>query len=178
MNGIRITGQPLFAEIFQPILGELNGLTWLTGVGAFRLPLSWADDSVYDEATDSFVSGPAAELDRDVHLITDERGVTQFGCYARADVFPKYAGIVEEDWNAIFGMDRPIQNPLAWWDGYYDATSRAAYLNGFYVCFLSIDGGCWEFYTREPRLLEMVERHLKGLDVGVSSCKLEESEGL
>lgn len=178
MNGIRIYGQPLFAEIFAPILNELNGLTWLTGVEPFLASLAWLDESIYDEATDTYVSGPAADLERDVRLITDDRGKAHYGCYAQVDLFPKYARIVHEDWNAFFGIDKAIPDPLAWWKGYWDTSNRAAYLNDCHVCFRNVDAAFWEFYTREPRLLELLKAHLKNLDVSTEPCQLEESLGL
>lgn len=176
MKGIRVAGQPLFAEIFEPVLTELNGLTWLTGVQAFRCPPAWLEESVYDHATDSYVSGPCADLDRDVHLLAE--GNAQYGCYSHADIFPKYASIVEEDWNSIFAFERPVQDPLGWWKGYYDAKKRAAYVVDCHACFLSIDGSYWEFYANEPRLQDTLSEHLKRLDVAVWPCSLEESHGL
>ncbi len=176
-DGICIYGQPTFAQLFAPIFADLSGLFWITGPGSFLLPLSWADQSEYDATADEFTSGLAAELDRAVVEVSEDK--KQYGFFSNADLFPKFAEVVSEDWNAIFGLTVPV-DPLAWLKRSYDTQARAAYIldSPIAVCFLSIDGGCWEFYARDTSLFDKLRQHLGSLEVGVDPCRLSESNGL
>ncbi len=176
-DGICIYGQPTFAQLFAPIFADLSGLFWITCPGSFVLPLSWADQSEYDEAADEFTSGPAAELYRAVVEVSE--GKTQYGCFSNADLFPKFAEVVSGDWNALFGLTVFV-DPLEWLKRYYDTRDRAAYIldSPIAVCFLNIDGGSWEFYARDRSLFDKLTQHLGSLEVRVDPCRLSESNGL
>jgi hypothetical protein len=154
----------------------LRGLSWITLTEAFQLPAAWVDESSYDETSGRFTSGPCAELERDVSFVSE--GAAEYGYSSRADLFPKYADAVSEDWNTIFGFRAPIDDPLAWLKGYYDASERARYVSDADVCFINIDAAFWELYARDPRLIETLRGHLRGLDVSVVDCVLKDSYGL
>jgi hypothetical protein len=182
MNGIRIRGKKRFRELFSPIFPQLRGLTWITRDQAFQLPAAWIDESSFDEASESFTSGPCAEFEQDVSLLSEGAanvaGPVRYGFSSRSDLFPKYADAIAEDWNAIFGFRAPIDDPLAWLKGYYDTGDRAAYVSEAEVCFLNIDAAFWEFYARDPRLIETLRSHLRGPGVSVDDCVLEDTFGL
>src|SRR3712207_2914799 len=178
MNGIRIRGQLPFRKLFSPIFPGLRGLSWITRHGAFQLPAAWFDESSFDETSERFTSGPCAEFEQDVSVISDATGDVRHGYSSRSDLFPKYADAVSEDWNGIFGFRAPIDDPRAWLKGFYDARDRAAYVSVAEVCFLNIDAAFWEFYAQDPQLIEALRSHLGGLDVSVESCNLEDTFGL
>ena len=176
MNGIRIYGKPAFRELFSPIFPALVGLTWVTEPDAFRLPLEWLDESSYDEAAERFTSGPCAEFERNVPLLSYGRG--QYGRCSTADIFAAYAGIVNEDWNAIFGLRAPVDVAVDWLKGYFDATDRVAHVAKAHVCFFNVDGAFWEFYAHDEELIRSVRRHLETLDVSVQDCVLRDAHHL
>jgi hypothetical protein len=178
MNGIRIRGKLPFRELFSPIFPALRGLSWITLHDAFQLPSAWFDESSFDETSERYTSGPCAEFQQDVSVISDATGDVTYGYSSRSDLFPKYAEAVTEDWNTIFGIRAPIDDPLAWLDRFYDARDRAAYVSGADVCFLNIDAAFWEFYARESQLIETLRSHLRGLPVSVEGCTLEDTVGL
>jgi len=155
MQGFRLLSEKPFAALFSSLFPQVAGLSWLALCEAFVYPSSWFDESVFDEGTDEYISGPIAEFERIVrHVGLRTRHVTtSYGYVSAEDIFPRYANVVSEDWTSIFGVSQRVADAEAWLKGYYASESRHDYLSGFCdIVFLNVDGAFWEVFAR-PTLL-------------------------
>jgi hypothetical protein len=161
MTGLRIYGQATFAEIFLPILSQMNGLVWVVDSDEWSYPEEWQDASEFDTEK-GYISGPWAEFKRDFRPV--RRGSWFYGYVSDVDIFPKYAAIIG-DRKSVFGLRLTSEAAERWLiDTVYGTTRDATppYVNGVddaEVSFLGHES--WrEFYARNSSLMAAMKAHL------------------
>lgn len=102
---------------------------------------------------------------------------------ARSGILPAFGSVLRDDWCVMLGfetrpesLERFLQenkNVLGygkWADLFHDVPE-------LHSCFFNIDAAYWEFYSRDPVLLQTAGRHASGLPhVTAETIELEQKE--
>ncbi|MGL6097390.1 MAG: hypothetical protein ACRC7O_16515 [Fimbriiglobus sp.] len=182
MTGVRLrirnTPRPpesYFAAFFAPVLPHLGHLTWLLDIQAFRIPLDLPNAEL--EAFENRQQWVAAEGGPHTGSL-GEHYVADPGFVA------DYAAWVSDDWNSLYGFDRPPADWRGWLRAGHKTgpqwqTERAADLaSGTAVCFFAVDYVFWEFFARDARLVRIVSESALANGRPVEPASLFESAGL
>jgi len=183
MEGVRIRWQSPdprpwagsdFARYFGGVLPRLDDLTWLVDEQAFAPP-----DDLGDAEWEAF------EGKR--RWVAQQGESSATGCldpnYVAGPGFvPDYADWCNDDWNWLYGFDRPPADWRRWLRRRAVGTTRerAAHLAATVaVCFFAVDRADWEFFARDPDLVAAAAAGVHGVAGLVAApAVLADSAGL
>jgi hypothetical protein len=163
-----------FSRFFGGVLPRLRELTWLVDEQSFTLPdelseAAWA-------AFDGRRRWIAVRGDWRTTLTMDPNFVTGPG------FVPDYADWCNDDWNWMYGFDRPPADWIEWLQGrmLVSVGERAAHLERTVaVCFFAVDFSYWEFFAHDADLVVAAAVGAQGVaGLVVEPATLSESAGL
>jgi hypothetical protein len=162
MKGIRIyeavvdslpDGVSAFVIFFKPILPRFEKVHWLYE----SLPFSYSRDTT-------------GELEKAVQVMPNYNGYIPPNT-----LLPKYSHCISNDWSSIFGFDsRPDAAVI-----FANLEPRDCRFmeDTIDLCFFSVDGAYWDFYSKNEDLLRVVTEHASSLaGVQVEQVKFSDFE--
>jgi hypothetical protein len=148
-------GDTPFCFFFRPVFPYLRDLYWF----ATRFESSPFVRLIYEDGGEERLD--AARLDAGLESTGD--------VLHRPGTLPDLAPYVDNDWLDLIGLRASEEQAIA--TSHLLATARDDYKNAVAdkaeIAFLCMDGFWWEFYPRDPSLLDLVARPLEGIS-GVS----------
>lgn len=158
---MKIASNESFEVLFKPVIEGLSNRSWLALPSSFEYPSAWLDRG-YDEATNSFVSGPVFEFEHECPKLQDGRNY--LGHHLKPGVVSRFAAGVSNDWSTLMAMKEPVLDGLPLLKAYFSSANRMAFVEDRVAAFIqSVDGIHWQVYVVDAELRERLRLHLASL---------------